>query len=339
MTAQRTVCLSCLFAALSVLALAGGQWLRADETPEKTEAGKNATEQSKQEALEKDVTQGALRVVKDDGTVVECPLRHTDVKADVAGFIARVKVTQTFTNPTDDRIEAVYVFPLPHEAAVDDMTMVIGERKILGLIKRRAEARRIYEEALMAGQTAALLEQERPNIFTQSVGNIEPGQEVDIEISYVDVLRYDMGTYEFHFPMVVGPRFNPGAPIASPGVTPPELQGKVSPPVPDTSRVPDASRISPPVLKPGFRTGHDVSLAVKLDAGVPIQGLKVTNHEAKVEREGKSGATVTLSPADSIPNKDFVLRYDVVGKKPEMAVWPTRARRPTRTDWATAISC
>src|SRR5262245_52918981 len=153
-------------------------------------------------AVENNVTQGALRIVQKDGGIVECPLKHTDVQADIAGFVARVKVTQTFHNPTKEKIEAVYVFPLPHESAVDDMTMVIGERKITGVIKRRAEARSIYEQALLAGQTAALLEQERPNIFTQSVGNIEPGQEVRIEISYVDVLRYDMGTYEFAFPMV-----------------------------------------------------------------------------------------------------------------------------------------
>src|SRR6185436_4188748 len=109
--------------------------------------------------------------------------KHTDVQADVAGFIARVKVTQTFHNPTKEKIEAVYVFPLPHESAVDDMTMVIGEKKIVGVIKRRAEARSIYQQAIDAGQTAALLEQERPNIFMQSVGNIEPGQQIRIEIS------------------------------------------------------------------------------------------------------------------------------------------------------------
>jgi len=298
---------------------AAGLFAAADEDGKAGEDKKLSAEE-KTKALEADVTQGALRVVKDDGTVVECPLRHTDVKADVSGFIARVKVTQTFYNPTDERIEAVYVFPLPHEAAVDDMTMVIGERKIVGIIKRRAEARQIYEQALAAGQTAALLEQERPNIFTQSVGNIDPAQEVNIEISYVDVLNYDMGTYEFHFPMVVGPRFIPGAPISDPQPTPPELQGKVSPPVPDTTRVPDASRITPPVLKPGHRNGHDISLALRLDAGVPIQVLKVANHEAEVVQEGKNGAQVTLSPADSIPNKDFVLRYHVMGKKPEMAV-------------------
>ncbi len=165
-------------------------------------------EAAKLEALEKDVTQGALRIVRPDGQVVECPLKHTDVQADISGFIARVKVTQTFHNPTKEKIEAVYVFPLPHESAVDDMTMVIGERKIVGVIKKRDEARAIYHQALAQGQTAALLEQERPNIFTQSVGNIGPGEVVKVEIAYVDVLRYDVGQYEFHFPMVVGPRYN-----------------------------------------------------------------------------------------------------------------------------------
>ena len=204
-----------LFIVLSVGFAAGGLAAAAETAGEEQAAG-----------VEQDVTQGALRITKDDGTVVECPLKHTDVRADVAGFIARVKVTQTFVNPTTEKIEAVYVFPLPPEAAVDDMTMVIGDRRIVGLIKRRAEARQIYEQALLAGQTAALLEQERPNIFTQSVGNIGPGQEVLIEISYVDVLAYDMGTYEFRFPMVVGPRYNPGSSIGSAQPNPPELQGQ-----------------------------------------------------------------------------------------------------------------
>ncbi|MBN1918501.1 MAG: VWA domain-containing protein [Verrucomicrobia bacterium] len=288
------------------------------------------------ESLDQDVTQGALRVKAEDGSYVECPLKHTDVQAEISGFIARVKVRQTFYNPYNERIEAVYVFPLPHTAAVDQMTMVIGERRIVGLIKRREAARQIYEQAVAAGVTAALLEQERPNIFTQTVGNIKPHQEVDIEISYVDVLKYDMGTYEFHFPMVVGPRYIPGRPISKQPVMPPELEGKVGEAEEegpedgkdpkgtgwsaDTDRVDDASRITPPVLKPGFRTGHDISLAVRLDAGVPIQDLKVVNHEAEVERDGNSGAAIGLSPADSIPNKDFVVKYAVVGEKPEMAL-------------------
>jgi Ca-activated chloride channel family protein len=271
-------------------------------------------------SVERNVTQGALRIVEKDGGIVECPLKHTDVQADVSGFIARVKVTQTFHNPTKEKIEAVYVFPLPHEGAVDDMTMVIGERKIVGQIKRRAEARSIYEQAILAGQTAALLEQERPNIFTQSVGNIEPGQEVKIEISYVDVLRYDMGTYEFHFPMVVGPRYIPGTPSGGVQPQPAELKGKVSPPVANTDRVPDAERISPPVLKPDVRNGHDISLSVRLDAGVPIQNLNSAHHEAEIKKVGDRAALIKLSPADSLPNKDFLLRYAVVGKRPEIAM-------------------
>ena len=283
--------------------------------------------------MEQEVTQGALRV-KTENEIVECPLKHTDVKAIISGFIARVTVTQTFENPYDEKIEAVYVFPLPHTAAVDDMTMVIGERRVVGLIRRRAEARAMYERAINQGATASLLEQERPNIFTQSVGNIKPGEEIPIEISYVDVLNYDMGTYEFHFPMVVGPRYIPGAPISKKPKLPKELTGKVGEveaPMeegdpsgtgwsPDTTRVPDASRITPPVLKPGYRTGHDISLSVSLEAGVPVGDIKSPNHKVTLERIGASGVVAEISPADSIPNKDFVMKYAVVGEKPEMAV-------------------
>lgn len=287
--------------------------------------------------MEQEITQGALRVEVDE-QIVECPLKHTDVKVNISGFIARVSVTQTFHNPYDEKIAAVYVFPLPHTAAIDDMTMTVGARRIVGLIKRRAEAQALYQEAIEQGKTASLLEQERPNIFTQSVGNIQPNDEVRIEISYVDVLDYDMGAYEFHFPMVVGPRYIPGTPTSKMPELPNKLKGKVGESeapldapldgadpsgtgvAPDTDRVPDASRITPPVLKPGYRTAHDISLSVLLDAGVPIQDIQIVNHKADVDRVDASGAAAVLSPADSIPNKDFVMKYAVVGEKPEMAV-------------------
>ncbi len=289
------------------------------------------------QAARKDVTQGALRIVGEDGSVVECPLKHTDVEAEVSGFIARVTVTQTFQNPLQETIEAIYVFPLPHEAAVDDMTMVLGDRRIVGRIERRAQARAIYEAALRQGATAALLEQERPNIFTQSVGNIDPGETIRIEISYVDVLAYDLGTYTFRFPMVVGPRYMPGAPTSTVPPVPEELQGKVGeldktevkegPDAPkgtgwspDTTAVPDASRISPPVLKPDMRNGHDISLSLWVDAGVAIQNLESPNHEVRLTRQGPSRASVEIAKSDTLPNKDFVLKYAVVGAKPEMAV-------------------
>src|SRR5262245_35435070 len=109
------------------------------------------------DAFDQEVTQGALRIKTKAGRVVECPLRHTDVQAEISGFVARVRVTQTFVNPGDEPLEAVYVFPLPHQAAVDDMSMVVGQRRIVGLVKRRAEAREIYERAEAAGLTAGLL--------------------------------------------------------------------------------------------------------------------------------------------------------------------------------------
>ena len=200
-------------------------------------------------------------------------------------------------------------------------------------------ARAAYERAIEQGATASLLEQERPNIFTQSVGNIKPGEEILIEISYVDVLSYDMGSYEFHFPMVVGPRYIPGTPTSKKPDLPKELEGKVgeieTPKVevpmegpdpsgtgwsPDTTSVPDASRITPPVLKPGYRTGHDISLSVSLEAGVPVKDINVVNHKAMLKRIGTSGVVAEISSEDSIPNKDFVMKYAVVGEKPEMAV-------------------
>ena len=273
-----------------------------------------AQEPPKPPPLEQDVTQGALRVTQKDGGVVECPLKHTDVQASVSGFIARVKVTQTFVNPSNEPIEAVYVFPLSHTGAVDDMTMVIGDRRIVGVIKRRAEARAMYEAALRQGYTASLLEQERPNIFTQSVGNIKPRQEVKIEISYLDVLDYDMGVYEFHFPMVVGPRYNASAPFA--GTPAPAADGL------GTNGAMPAEGVNPPVLKPGFRNGHDISLSLTMEAGVPVRDLQVVNHKATVKRAGATAAAVELDPADSVPNKDFVLRYAVAGEKPGMALLP-----------------
>ncbi|HUW56709.1 MAG TPA: VIT domain-containing protein [Planctomycetota bacterium] len=337
-----TCCAAVLIAALALVASWGSRAQAATAPAEQNVVGRLTADDAKDAekrmaALTKDVTQGALRAVAASGDIVECPLRHTDVKAEVSGFIARVKVTQSFYNPLQEKIEAVYVFPLPHKSAVDDMTLVIAPRRIVGVIKRRAQARAIYEQALAQGVTAALLEQERPNIFTQSVGNIGPAQQIDVEISYVDVLEYDMGTYEFHFPMVVGPRFIPGTPTSVIPPVPEELKGKVGELdrakvpegpdepkgtgwAPDTHRVPDASRITPPVLKPGFRNGHDITLAVQLDAGVPVQDMNVANHKAEIKRTGKTTAAVQLSPADAIPNKDFVLRYAVVGKKPELAV-------------------
>ncbi len=233
-----------------------------------------------------------------------CPLKHTDVAARVTGFVARVRVTQEFHNPTSDKIEAVYTFPLPDDSAVDYMEMKVGERTIVGEIRKRAEAQEIYETAKEAGHVASLLDQERPNIFTQSVANIEPGAEVKIIISYTQMLKYEAGTYEFCFPMVVGPRFHPGTPVGHQGMG----SGH------DTDAVPDASKITPPITPRGTRAGHDISLRVQIGAAIPIQGVKCVSHEINVESPDEDSVAVTLKDKDTIPNKDFVLRYDVAGE-------------------------
>jgi Ca-activated chloride channel homolog len=261
------------------------------------------------------VTQGALEVLDREGRPrAVCPLKHTDVKAEVSGQLARVTVTQEFRNPFRDKIEAVYVFPLLQSAAVDDMTMIVGDRTVKGKIKRREEAQAIYEAAREAGQTAGLLDQERPNIFTQSVANIVPGAEVKITISYVEFLKYEEGTYEFVFPMVVAPRYIPGRPVGKRG------GGWAA----DTNQVPDASRITPRVAPKGMRAGHDISIEVKLDADVPIDGLKSTLHEVDVARADLHRAVVRLKDQAAIPNKDFILKFDVAGQKISDAVMTHR---------------
>ncbi len=270
------------------------------------------------EAAPGNVTQGALQVLGKDGqSKAQCPLKHTDVKTEISGQLARTTVTQEFQNPFNDKIEAVYVFPLPVNAAVDDMTMIVGDRTVKGKIKRREEARQIYEAARDAGQVASLLDQERPNIFTQSVANITPGAVVKVTISYVETLKYEDGTYEFVFPMVVGPRYVPGQPAPQPNPST----------APDTSQVPDASRITPPVTPEGTRAGHDISIEVKLDAGVPIDSINAKSHEVEQQRTNAHAAIVRLKDQNTIPNKDFVLRFDVAGKKISDAVMTHRGQQ------------
>ena len=257
------------------------------------------------------VTQGALQVVDPNGKPKAiCPLKHTDVKAQISGFLSRVVVTQEFENPFPEKIEAVYTFPLPQNAAVDDMIMTVGERTVRGKILRREEAQAVYEAAKSNGQTASLLDQERPNVFTQSVANILPGEQIKITISYVETLKYEDGSYEFVFPMVVGPRYVPGSPTGAQG------NGFA----PDTNPVPDASRVTPQPAPDGMRAGHDVSIDVSIDAGVPIDALNSKTQDVTVERPDARRAMVRLKDQATIPNKDFVLRYDVAGKKIEDAL-------------------
>jgi Ca-activated chloride channel family protein len=237
-----------------------------------------------------------LTVIGPDGTPrAACPLEHTAVTADVAGFVARVAVTQVFRNPFSDPVEAVYTFPLSERGAVDAMTMKTGDRTIVGQIKRRDEARAIYEAARDAGKTASLLDQERPNVFTQSLANLMPGATVEIRIEYTEPLVFRAGGFELVVPTVVGPRFVPPA------------------------GVPDADRVTPPVTPEGTRAGHDLSIGVAIDAGVPIRDVTAPLHAIDVERPAPDRAVVRLGQDRDIPNRDFVLRWTVAADQVQSA--------------------
>lgn len=247
------------------------------------------------------------------------PLKHTDVQAKIAGNVSRVEVTQRFENPFTTTLEAVYIFPLPDEAAVDDMVIKIGDRTIQGSIKKRQEAQQIYERAKQQGQTAGLLEQERDNIFTQSLANIKPGEAIDVIIRYTESLKFEAGNYEFVFPMVVGPRYIPGVPIEENAV------GSGSAPAPmtlnqDTDLVSDASRLNAPIVPAGTRSRHDINVTVEIDAGEAVAGRSLISqiaspsHQIQIDYEGAI-ARIALAAGDTIPNKDLILRYQVSGRE------------------------
>ena len=247
-------------------------------------------------------------------SVVPVALRHTEVHANVAGYIATVDVQQQFHNPYSGKIEAVYVFPLPQDAAISEFVMTIGDRRIRGIIREKEEAEKIYNEARSRGHVASLLSQQRPNIFTQKVANIEPGKQIDIDIRYFHTLAYEDGWYTFAFPMVVGPRFNPGSPAMG-------IRGFDDPINAISHNARSSSRgTDVRYLKPNERSGHDIALSVNIDAGVGIEEIRCNSHSVDARPTSETGASARLSQHDSIPNKDFVLRWRIAGDRLKTAL-------------------
>ena len=270
------------------------------------------------------------------GETKPLPLQRTDVFAELSTHVATVDVVQTYKNEFKRPIDAVYVFPLPENAAVDDLKIEVAGRVIVAEIQRREDARKTYEAARKAGNTAALLEQERPNIFTQSVANIPPGEEIKVMVRFVQQLTHDGGEVEWAFPMVVGPRFIPGNPTGASGT------GWS----PDTDAVPDASRITPPIVGDGLRSGHDISIEVLLDTGLPIEDLQTPTHEVESWSEENGVTHLSLADHESLPNRDFVLRYRVAAEAPQVAVeahkkgddgFVTLVVQPPQADLATTV--
>lgn len=237
------------------------------------------------------------------GDALEAPLQSTAVAFQVSGMVVRARVVQTFRNPGEGWYEGVYVFPLPENSAVDRLRLRIGERTIEGEIQERAAAQKTYAAARAQGSRAALLDQERPNIFTTSVANIGPHDTVVVELEYLETLRYRDGRFSLRFPMVVGPRYIPH------GVT-------------------DAARITPVVLRPqeGPAPVNPVSIRVELDAGMPLAEVSSPYHQVDVKTLGEGQREITLAEGSTPANRDFVLRWTPRPEAGPRLAWFTQSQ-------------
>jgi Ca-activated chloride channel family protein len=228
------------------------------------------------------------------------PLAAMDVAGRIDGLLAQVTVRQTFVNTAGEPLEATYIFPLPDRAAVTSFRMEVAGRLVEGVLEERAQARREYSRALRHGHRASIAEEERPGVFTLRVGNLMPGEVATVELAMVGVLPYTDGEVTFRFPLVVAPRYIPGTPLSGASVG-----GGTEV---DTDVVPDASRISPPVLLPGFPNPVRLSLTVDLyETSAPIDDLRVSLFTVWGEEHG--GMRRLMLQPDERLDRDFILRF------------------------------
>jgi Ca-activated chloride channel family protein len=247
------------------------------------------------------------------GEYTVAPSVETEVAIQVTGVIARTRVSQVFHNPGAEFVEGVYVFPLPENAAVDHLWMRIGERAIEGVIQEKEEARRTYEKAKTEGRKAALVEQQRPNLFTNSVAHIGPDEQVRVTIEYQQTLRYDNGEYRLRFPLAVTPRYVPASATDA---------------MPDVAKAIEAQAVDGPPQMPAYasdaqgRLVNPVDIAVIIDAGVPLANVVSSYHEALVEKAAGNRTAVYLTREQEAADRDFELKWRLAaGVEPQAAVF------------------
>ena len=247
------------------------------------------------------------------GEYVIAPKVETEVAIQVTGMIARTRLTQVFHNPGSEFVEGVYVFPLPEKAAVDHLWMRIGERVIEGQVKEKEEARRTYEKAKSEGKKAALVEQQRPNLFTNAVAHIGPNENVRVTIEYQQTLTYEQGEYRLRFPLATTPRYVPGdAGVAMPDVPKAIEAGEFDGPTQEGSYASDGcgGQINP------------VDIAVLIDSGMPIANVVSSYHEAFVQKESGNRTAVYLTKEQEAADRDFELKWTVApGAAPRAALF------------------
>ncbi|MFC1452234.1 VIT domain-containing protein [Verrucomicrobiota bacterium] len=249
-------------------------------------------------AVEADKTLSPYFAIENgDPAVDRFPLKRTNVDATISGVIAHVLVTQTYVNDGTRPITAKYVFPASTRASVHGMKMTIGEHVITAKIREREKAQQEFDEAKKAGKSASLLQQHRPNVFSVDVANVMPGDTIDIELRYTELLVPTDGTYEFVYPTVVGPRYS-------------ELTE-------DTAT--DADQwVKSPYLPEGEESPMEFGITVKLSTGIPLQEIACTSHEVDVTWQGEKAASVSLKPTERHPaDRDVILRYRLTGRQIE----------------------
>jgi Ca-activated chloride channel family protein len=232
------------------------------------------------------------------------PLESMDLETRLVGLDFHSVLTQTFVNAFEVPLEATYIFPLPDRAGVTRLTMKVKDRVIEADLKERGQARRDYQVAIESGHRAAIAEEERPGVFTMRAGNIPPGESIAIQLELSGPLEVADGEVTFQFPLVVAPRYIPGTPLPGKSVG--------SGTSPDTDAVPDASRISPPVLLPGQPSPVRLGISVEIDPlGMPLGALRASLHQLEVEALEGGRRRVTLKNPGERLDRDFLLRYRI----------------------------
>ncbi|MEZ5727096.1 MAG: marine proteobacterial sortase target protein [Burkholderiaceae bacterium] len=234
-------------------------------------------------------TRGAGLLFRTTHGLVLAPTQSTDARLIVTGATVRARVRQRFANPSEDWLEGVYVFPLPEDAAIDHLTMHVGDRVIEGEIRERQAARREYRRAADSGRRASLVEQQRPNLFTTQVAYICPWSSIDIEIEYQQNLALRDGVWRLRFPSVVGPRY--------------------------AAHTPDAAEITAPTFLPGEPPPAPLKLTVRIDAGVPVGTPRSSTHVLAVRAGTRLASAASLASAERDGSSDEA----AAGSKPSAA--------------------
>lgn len=235
-------------------------------------------------------------------------------QVEIHGLVARVRVRQEFFNPGPDWLEAIYVMPLPADAAVNQLQLRIGEQVIEGAIQERAAARQAYVQARAAGQRAGLMEQQRPNLFTTQVANIGPGERIQVQLTWLQTVPYAQGEFTLRLPLTLKPRYIPGISRDLPPLT----HGWALP----TAQVPDAPWITPPQRYADTKDPLRASLQVRVTPGFTLAGFEAPYHEIAVSRQGEQ---YEVLPQDGtlLMNRDFVMRWRPVPQQAPVAAYFT----------------